>query len=160
MNEQGYGRKDRLIKEKRHDVYQERAKWPEPTRCTSCGALFVNGRWTWQEAPPKSYETICPACRRIAERFPAGYVEISGLFFVEHHDEILNLIHNVEKQEKGEHPLERIIAVSRTGNHLLITSTGHHLARRMGEALASAYKGELFFQYAEAEDSIRVHWQR
>jgi NMD protein affecting ribosome stability and mRNA decay len=160
MREQVYGRKDRLIKEKRHDVYQERSKLAEPTRCSQCGALFVNGRWTWQEAPPKSYETVCPACRRIAERFPAGSVEIRGLFFVEHRDEILNLIHNVEKQEKGEHPMERIISITPIGDHLLITSTGHHLARRIGEAVARAYKGELSFQYAEAEDSIRVRWQR
>jgi len=160
MNEQVYGRKDRLIQEKRHDVYQERSKLPEPTCCSRCGALFTNGRWTWQEAPPKTYETVCPACRRIAERFPAGSVELSGLFFVEHRDEILNLIHNIEKQEKGEHPMERIISLTPISNHLLITTTGHHLARRMGEALARAYKGELSLQYAEAEDSIRVRWRR
>lgn len=160
MHRQPYSRKDRLIKEKRHDVYQERSKWPEPTRCTGCGALFVNGRWTWQEAPAKTYETICPACRRIADRYPAGYVEISGPFLAEHHAEILNLIANVEKQEKSEHPLERIIATTSERDHLLLTSTGHHLARRIGEALARAYKGELSFQYAEAEDSIRVYWQR
>jgi NMD protein affecting ribosome stability and mRNA decay len=160
MHRQSYSRKDRLIKEKRHDVYQERSKLPEPTRCTTCGALFVNGRWTWQEAPPKTYETVCPACRRIADRYPAGYVEIRGSFFAEHRDEILNLIQNVEKQEKSQHPLERIISINHERDHLLINSTGHHLARRIGEALASAYKGELSFQYAEAEDNIRVQWQR
>ncbi|MCL4296731.1 MAG: ATPase [Anaerolineae bacterium] len=160
MPRQPYSRKDRLIKEKRHDVYQERGKWPEPTCCTGCGALFVNGRWTWQKAPPQTYETICPACRRITDRCPAGYVEISGPFLVDHHAEMLNLINNVEKQEKSEHPLERIIAATLERDHLLITSTGHHLARRIGEALARAYKGELSFQYAEAEDGIRVYWQR
>jgi len=41
-----YERKDRLIKEKRHDVYRERIKCPEPTLCTECGALFLNGRWS------------------------------------------------------------------------------------------------------------------
>jgi hypothetical protein len=160
MHRQSYSRKDRLIKEERHDVYQERSKWPEPTRCTTCGALFVNGRWTWQEAPLQTYETICPACRRIADRYPAGYVEITGSFFAGHQDEILNLIHNVEQQEKSHHPLERIISITQEKDHLLITSTGHHLARRIGDALGRAYKGELSFQYAEAEDNIRVQWQR
>ena len=160
MPKQSYSRKDRLIKERRHDVYEERGKWPEPTRCTTCGALFVNGRWTWQEAPSKTYETICPACRRVTDRYPAGYVEISGSFFAEHRVEILNLIQNIEKQEKSEHPLERIISIASERDHPLITSTGHHLARRIGEALARAYKGVLSFQYAEADDSIRVYWQR
>jgi NMD protein affecting ribosome stability and mRNA decay len=153
-------RKDRLLKEKRHDVYQERHKWPEFTRCSECGALFVDGRWTWQEAPAKSHPTICPACRRIADRYPAGYVEIKGSFFPEHRTEILNLIHNVEKQEKSEHPLERIMTITTVDNYPLITTTGVHLARRLGEALSQAYKGELSVQYAEAGNCIRVYWQR
>ncbi|MFN8455483.1 MAG: BCAM0308 family protein [Anaerolineae bacterium] len=153
-------RKDRLIKEKRHDVYQERSKWPENSRCTECGALYVNGRWTWQEAPARSNELICPACRRIMDRYPAGYLEIKGLFFAEHQDEVLNLIRNVEKQEKTEHPLERIITITSENGYPLVTTTGTHVARRMGEALSRAYKGELFFQYAEGDKIIRVSWQR
>ncbi len=44
MKRPSYGRKDRLIKEKRHDVYRARRKWPEPTVYTECGAVFVGGR--------------------------------------------------------------------------------------------------------------------
>jgi hypothetical protein len=155
-----HSRKDKLIIEKRHDVYQTRNKWSEFTRCMDCGALYVNGRWTWQAAPAKSHETICPACRRIIDRFPAGFLEIKGPFFAEHRDEILNLIHNVEIQEKSEHPLERIMALTPKNGCLVITTTGLHLARRIGEALAHAYKGELSIQYAEAGDIVRVQWQR
>ena len=153
-------RKDRLIQEKRHDVYQEGHKWPESTRCTECGALFVKGRWTWQEPPETVSDAICPACRRIADHCPAGYIEISGPFFPVHHEEILNLIHNVEKQEKGEHPLERIMMITTEQEPILVTTTGLHLARRLGEALTHAYKGDLSFRYADDETSIRVYWQR
>jgi hypothetical protein len=79
---------------------------------------------------------------------------------VEHQTEILNLLRNVEKQEKDKHPLERIMSITTEGDHPLITTTGIHLARRLGEALAHAYKGELSFQYADGEESIRVSWQR
>jgi hypothetical protein len=154
------GRKDRLIKEKRHDVYQETHKWPEPTRCTTCGALFSNGRWSWQESPAQAHEALCPACRRIADHYPAGYIEIKGSFFAEHQDEILNLVHNVEKQEKNEHPLERIMSITVESEYPVVTTTGIHLARRIGEALSRAYKGELSFQYPEGEESIRVNWKR
>jgi hypothetical protein len=156
-----YGRKDRLIKEKRHDVYQERHKWPEPTECAKCGALFKNGRWSWA-APPlgKANKAICPACRRVIDNYPAGYVDIKGAFFEEHRDEILNLMLNVEKQEKDEHPLERIISVVEAKDHTSVTTTGIHLARRIGEALGRAYNGDLSFQYADAEARIRVAWQR
>jgi hypothetical protein len=105
-------------------------------------------------------EAICPACRRIADHCPAGYVEIIGPFFANHRVEILNLIRNVEKQEKHEHPLERIIAITPDQEPLLVTTTGLHLARRIGEALARAYKGDLSFRYADDETSIRVYWQR
>jgi hypothetical protein len=155
-----YGRKDRLIKEKRHDTYQKEDKWPENTTCTQCGALFVNGRWTWQKASKKANKTVCPACKRIIDNYPAGYVDIKGKFFTKHFDEITNLILNIEKQETSQHPLERIISITGTKSHNQITTTGIHIARRIGEALSSAYKGELSVQYADAEQSVRVSWQR
>lgn len=160
MDKSAYSRKDRLVKEKRHDTYQARGKWPEPTICTECGALFVNGRWSWRAAPERANKTICPACRRIGDNYPAGHIEIKGTFFDEHRDEITNLILNVEQQQKSQHPMERIISITGTKDHILVTTTGIHLARRIGEALSSAYKGELSVQYAKAENVIRVSWQR
>ena len=155
-----YGRKDRLIKEKRHDVYQTTDKWPEPTRCPECGALFVNGRWSWKETSEETYKTVCPACQRIADCYPAGYIEIKGEFFKEHRDEIFNLIHNIEKQEKDQHPLERIMSIADEKKHTLVTTTGIHIARRIGEALSRSYKGDFSFQYVQGEKIIRVYWQR
>lgn len=160
INKSWYGRKDRLIKERRHDTYQERAKWPEATICIRCSALFVNGRWSWQKAPEKVNKTLCPACRRIVDHYPAGYVEIKGPFFDEHRDEIMHLILNIEKQEMGEHPLERIISITATAEQTMVTTTGIHLARRIGAALSQAYKGELSIQYGDAEETVRVSWQR
>jgi len=155
-----YGRQDRLLKERRHDTYYDRNKLAEPTLCPECGALFVKGRWTWQESSKKTNQASCPACRRIAERYPAGYIELKGSFYAEHQAEILNLIRNTEKQEKAERPLERIMSITDRASHTLVTTTGIHLARRIGECLSRSYKGDLSFQYAEAEQRIRVYWQR
>lgn len=160
MDKSWYGRKDRLIKERRHDTYQERGKWSEPTVCARCGALYVNGRWSWQKAPEMANKTLCPACRRIADNCPVGYVDIKGTFFEEHHTEIINLILNVEAREKSEHPLERIISITGTPEQTLVTITGIHIARKIGDALSQAYKGELSIQYADAEETVRVSWQR
>ena len=160
MSRSLYGRKDRLIKEKSHDTYREDGKWPEPTVCTRCGAVFASGRWTWQEAPPEANKVICPACRRISDRYPAGTVEIEGTFFEDHLDEILNLIRNVAEQEQRGRPLERIMAITEKEKPTLVTTTGIHLARRIGEALSRAYKGELSCQYLDGEQRIKVRWQR
>lgn len=153
------GQKERF-KDQRHDVYRERQKWPEPTRCTECGAVFTKGRWSWEQAPGKAQEAVCPACRRIADGYPAGFVEIRGPFFGEHREEIVHLLRNVETQEKGEHPLERIMGMQEEDGRTVVTTTGIHLARRLGSALSQAYKGQLSLQYGEAEEHVRVLWER
>ncbi len=155
-----YGRRDRLVQEKRHDTYKEWEKWPEPTVCTECKAVFTNGRWSWTDVPEEANKITCPACQRIAENYPAGRVELQGAFLREHWEEILNLIKNEEKKEKGAHPMERIMNVERNEDNVLVTTTGVHMARRIGEALARAYQGELEFQYGDAEKTIRVYWKR
>lgn len=153
-------RRDRLMQEKRHDAYEEWEKWPEPTVCTGCGALFVGGRWCWREAPAGAYTIVCPACQRIADNFPAGYVTVKGPFFGQHREELTNLIRNREKLEKGEHPMERIMTIVDEEEQILITTTGIHLARRIGEALHHAYQGDLDLVYGDAEKSIRITWRR
>ena len=158
MNKGKFGRRDRLVKEKYHDTYRETKKRIEPTVCVECGAVFIGGRWTWTEALEGAVKDICPACRRIADNFPAGYVEMKGAFFEQRRPEIMNLVNNEEKQEKGEHPMERIMAIVPESEHTLITTTGVHVARRIGEAVARAYQGDLSFTYGENEKSIRVQW--
>ena len=155
-----YQRNNRLIQQKRHDAYEERGKWPEPTLCTECGALFVNGRWTWKKPNKRTMIALCPACQRCADSYPAGFIELKGEFFEEHFQEIFNLVYNIEEQEKKDRPLERIMSVSDEKDHTLVTTTGIHIARRIGEALSRSYKGDYNFQYAEDEKKVRVFWKR
>lgn len=157
---QKQGRQDKLIQEKRHDTYMEREKWPEPTVCSECSAVFLEGRWAWMESAAKAHMIVCPACQRIKDGLPAGYLEIRGVFFASHREELLNLIYNLETQEKSEHPMERLMDISTAEDHTLITTTGIHLARRIGEALKNAYQGDLDFAYGDAEKIIRMTWSR
>lgn len=160
MDKTPRSRRDRLLKEKRHDTYKERRKWPEPTVCTKCNSLFQNGRWSWEKPPKRSSEAVCPACQRTADNYPAGYVIIKGSFFKQHRQELSSLIYNEEKLEKEKHPLERIMSIVDEDNSTLITTTGVHVARRIGEALSRAYQGDFSFQYGDGEKSIRVYWNR
>ncbi len=160
MKKSQHGRRDRLVQEKRHDTYRQLGKWPEPTVCKECGSLFESGRWSWKKPTKKANEVVCPACQRIADNCPAGHVEIKGSFFKEHREELLSLIHNEEKLEKGEHPLERIISIIRKDDHTLVTTTGVHIAQRIGKALSHACHGDLSMHYGDDEKSIRVYWSR
>jgi hypothetical protein len=103
---------------------------------------------------------LCPACQRVKDRVPAAFLTIGGSFFAEHHDEIVNLIHNYEQRERAEHPLKRIMASESQDEGTVFTFTDAHLARGIGEALHSAYEGELDYQYTKEDIMLRVTWSR
>jgi NMD protein affecting ribosome stability and mRNA decay len=153
-------RRDRLVQDTRHDAYKARHKLPEPTVCPQCGAVFHAGRWQWLAKPAQSHESICPACHRIHDEFPAGYVTVGGQFFNDHREELLHLARNEETRAKAEHPLKRIMKIEDQDEGILITTTDIHLARGIGEALHHAYQGELEYHYNEQENLLRVVWAR
>lgn len=153
-------RREQLIQEFVHDSYKATRKLPEPTRCPKCGAVYHAGRWTWEKAPAGTKETICPACHRIQDRFPAGYVTVSGKFFRDHREEILNRVRKCEEREKTDHPLERIMGVEEGKDGVLVTTTSVHLARLISEALHDSYKGQLEYSYNREENLLRASWSR
>ncbi len=142
------------------DPYRAAAKPPEPTTCPQCHATFNAGRWSWGAAPSDAYEHICPACQRIHDRFPAGYVTIKGEFFKEHRDEIVHLIENHAQTEKERRPLQRIMGMEETREGFEVTTTDSHLARGIAEALHDAYKGDLKLRYSRDENLVRATWKR
>ena len=142
------------------DPYYQTEKPPEPTKCPKCHSVFMGGRWTWNDAPKDSRQEICPACRRIEDRFPAGYLLIKGEFFSEHRDDIINLITAREKHQKAERPLQRIMGMDETREGFEVTTTDSQLARGIAEALHDAYKGDLRVRYSRDENLVRAVWKR
>jgi NMD protein affecting ribosome stability and mRNA decay len=154
-------RRDRVGREHDAGPYHPGRKFPEPTACSDCGALYLDGRWTWRSAPADAHRTRCPACQRIHDGYPAGIVTARGAFAQAHADEIQSLARHVEEREKVEHPLKRIARVESQGDALVISTTDAKLARGIGEALRSAYHGELQMSFPDDEgDVLRVSWER
>ena len=143
-----------------HDSYKSKLKLHEPTRCPECGAVYHSGRWQWGPPASGAVDHVCPACHRIRDHFPAGYVTLSGEFLAAHRDELLQLARHHEEKEKAEHPMERIMGIEDVREGVLITTTDTHLARDIGEAMHSAYKGRLEYHYNKEENLLRVHWSR
>ena len=150
----------RLLAEYQHDAYKSSAKLPSATRCPQCGAVYEEGRWTWLPHVDGAHSELCPACHRIHDRFPAGYVKLEGDFLREHRAEIVRLVRNLEANEKAEHPLQRVMDIADEDGGLLVTTTDVHLAHGIGEALRHAYKGTLQSHYNREEKLLRVHWIR
>ncbi|MGA7802565.1 MAG: BCAM0308 family protein [Gammaproteobacteria bacterium] len=154
------GRRDRLLRELEHDPYKSKEKLPEPTQCPECRAFFHRGRWQWGEAPADAHQRLCPACQRTRDHVPAGLVTLSGAFFQEHREEIMQLVRNVEEKEKAEHPLDRIMEIEDRDDGVAMAFTDAHLARGVGEAVRHAYQGELELQYGQEDVLLRATWRR
>ena len=154
-------RREQLQDDPRHDAYKSKGKLPDPTRCPECGVMFRKGRWTWSGEPGETaHEQLCPACQRIRDGYPAGYVSLVGEYLAAHRDEILNLAKNCEAKEKAEHPLQRIIAIKDIEGGVMVTTTDAHLARRIAENIHDACKGSLALQYNKEENLLRATWTR
>ncbi len=152
--------REQLLQELVHDSYKAGRKLSEPTRCPDCGAVFQSGRWIWGAAPAGAHEEKCPACHRIHDKFPAGFVMLTGAFMQQHRDEILRLIRHHAAKEKAEHPLQRIMSITDSADGMVVTTTDTHLARDIAQALHHAYKGEFEFRYGKEESLLRATWSR
>jgi rubrerythrin len=84
-------RREQILSGMEKDSYKSPRKLPESSRCPQCGATFFKDRWTWKPALADSPAHICPACHRIKDKFPAGYVTLNGEYLTAHRDEIVSL---------------------------------------------------------------------
>ena len=155
-------RRDRLVQGHRHDPYFINAKYKGPALCKECGVVYEDGVFTWRKHPPRDAESmVCPACHRAQDDYEGGQIHLSGTFLDEHATDIRNLIENTEDREMSERPLERILDITDAEDGgWMVRTTYEHLARRIAEAVHSAYRGELHLQYASEEKYIRAKWHR
>jgi len=155
-----HGKDERAYGQRNEDPYQSSAKYPEPSMCSGCGAVYHKGRWQWGVAQPEAHKILCPACQRVHDRVPAGLVTLSGDFFNKHRQEIMNLVHNTEAKEKAGHPLQRIMNITMEDHSTVISVTDFHLTRAIGEAIEHAYKGEIDYQFVDKDGVMTVRWSR
>jgi hypothetical protein len=151
-------RRGRGVGGTRHDAYAPRQKIAGPACCSGCGAVYDAGRWSWRARPNACASIVCPACRRIRDRFPAGVLRFEGDLGARE-AEILGLLKNVEAREKRDHPLERLMSVRRAGGGLTVETTGLHLARCLAGALERAFHREAEIRFLREQDLVRVTWR-
>jgi NMD protein affecting ribosome stability and mRNA decay len=142
----------------------------EPSVCSRCGAVYANRRWVlgseaaglgadreWSPAET----VICPACKKTAAGHAGGFVNLTGDFLANHHDEILRLIRNEAMRAAVDNPLGRIMKVDDTATgSVKITTTTEHLAKRLGDAVEKAYGGDLRVDFSHENKLARVYWSR
>ncbi len=139
----------------------------EPAICETCHALYRNKRWYLDpkmvaecQDDPGVHRVTCPACQKIAERYPEGIVTLSGGYLWDHEEEIRNILRNEENKAMARNPLERIMSMEREGDDLVIKTTEEKLAEHLGRALHRAHQGELSVTWTDEHSVCRVNWER
>lgn len=137
-------------------------KYPQNTRCPKCDLIFQDGVWKRgvSESANEQQWKLCPACVQIRDRQVGGIVQFSGSFAEVHRQEILNRIHNVEKQTQEERPLERIMSLKEDREGIIVSATTEHLVARMGKSIQRDFGGDLSLRYAPEDKFAFVHWHR
>jgi NMD protein affecting ribosome stability and mRNA decay len=149
----GHAQEDHIL-----DPYQRQQKLDDDAICPQCSAVYHKGRWQWGARPENAHEALCPACRRINDKFPAGIVELRGALGRQQKEEIVRLARHQEETEKSEHPLNRIITIEEDASGIVINTTDIHLPRRIGEAVERAFHGSLNENFDEGGYFVRVNW--
>jgi len=152
------GRRARMVQPHEHETYRARGKEPDVQRCPECGAFCHAGRWSWDSPTGMEfYSLACPACTRIRDRYPAGTIrlhgDLGGL-----REELVAMFRNLERQEKSEHPLERLMDITDDEDGLVVTTTGIHMARCIAGALKRRFHGNVRIRYPEEQTLIYVDW--
>lgn len=150
-----------------NDPYLDEAGLPEPSLCSECGAIYRKKRWAMDaeeaarlQKSGAAKQVICPACRKISDRYAEGFVTLHGDYLWEHEKEIRNMLRNEENKAMAKNPLARIISMERSADDLLIETTEEKLAEHLGRALHKAHQGELKVTWADDHAVCRVDWRR
>jgi len=138
---------------------------PEPAICQQCGSIYKNRRWTAGNDvridEGKSRVVTCPACKQENTGDVRGFVFLDGSFFVDHQNEIENLLRNETERAAEDNVLARIIEWRQgEGHKLTLTTTTEHLAQRLAHSLEKAFGGEVRYDFSHENKLARVSWKR
>jgi len=153
-------RRQQPVPEGHHESFKIQRKPSEAAACPSFWATYHGGRWQCAGWPNGSQEVHCPACDRLRDDSPVGIARIGRKFFIEHRQELSELIRQHEAKARAKHPRGRIVAIEDSEHGMLVTTTDIDLARDLGVALHQAYQGELELHYDGEKKLLRVHWRR
>lgn len=148
------------------DVYLPK-EGMELSYCKKCGLVYRQKRWIMDpaetervQADPSAGKIVCPACQRMRDEVPGGYLTLMGGYLQQHEVEILELIKNTESKSRKKNPLGRIMAIRQEDGVLTILTTEDKLAQKLGRDIFKAHSGQLNYQWSHTENYVRVDWKR
>jgi NMD protein affecting ribosome stability and mRNA decay len=146
------------------DPYIDLRGQKEIAVCGKCGAVYHHKRWAL-EIPAekisrrKVRKVLCPACRKIQDRFPGGVVTLKGAVLGRKREEILRRVRNAEARARRVNPLERIISIKGNRKTTEILTTNERFAQRIGREIKRAFKGRVAYHWSKNNKFLRVDWE-
>lgn len=134
------------------DPYHPSGK-PYPAVCPNCHATEWQGRWRWDDPAPDLAPVLCPACERIRDGVAAHVLELRGNL-QPWWNEVRGMIGNVERAEVQEHPMERVMKLQVGDDHVIVPTTGLHVARRIVAALVRRFRRRVRLSFGEQTTTI------
>lgn len=89
-----------------------------------------------------------------------GIVYITGDFFEQRRDEIINMLKNEEKKEVSHNPLDRIMGIIEEKGGVRVETTSENLAAHLGRMLYHSYGGDVEYKFSDEQKLARVFWHR
>jgi hypothetical protein len=133
-------------------------------QCGGCGAFHYRRHWTL--TPPTGFSSesqrshvLCPACRKIQDRYPEGELTLRGVE-AGNREEIARILRNEESRAREKNPLERIMRMDAANGGWRIETTTEKLAQRLGRSIKKARGGTLIYKWGYNSKFIRVVWEK
>lgn len=148
------------------DTYLLRSSPKGVLSCHQCGAAYYRRRWTLtptgdlqrrMNVPGGFRSVLCPACRKIDDRYPSGELRLLGVT-AEENKTVLRLLKNEEERARQKNPLERIMTIETDGTEWKVETTTEKLAQRLGRSLEKARGGKATYQWSHNNKFVRVVW--
>jgi len=150
------------------DTYLPRWSPKGLLRCPECGSVYYRRRWTLTPPPEirdraefseRVSSGLCPACRKIRERYPSGELRLIGVGSGERR-ELFQLLKNEEERAREKNPLERIMHIEADNGDWRVETTTEKLAQRLGRQLEKARGGKVAYKWSHNNKFVRVLWCR
>ena len=160
-----------------NDPYSMRRAPKGVLQCPECQAVYYRKRWILpgtsssgdgrtQPATKKTGKAvqvpqpyICPACRKLRDRYAEGFVTIYWPNWIAHQTDVLNLIHNEEARAREDNPLARIMNIRTRPDGIDIETTTEKMAQRIGQRLRKAYHGDVQYNLSHKDKLARIEWK-
>lgn len=135
--------------------------------CKYCNAVYTEKHWKpLKDLDPKYidklHKVVCPACHEQKNHVSDGILHLSGSTLSEHHEEIKNIIHNIEEKEKNRDILNRIERIEeKSTDAMIIYTSKNQLAVELGKKVSDAYKGgKLDIKWSKGDKPVEVYWHK